>query len=104
MIRTYFAALILAHAGLANAVVYGGSNMSYSGYPGSTCSKPSKPDRPYGTTSWDIDSYNAKVRDYNSEMRQYIECVKAYLDNANNDIRRIKEQIDEEISKAKSPY
>ncbi|HEX4304095.1 MAG TPA: hypothetical protein VHZ78_14960 [Rhizomicrobium sp.] len=88
----------------ANAVVFGGSNLGFMGYPDSSCRKPySKPVRPYNFSSqFDIDSYNRQVDEYNFELDHYIRCVKEYVENANNDINRIKEKADDLITDAKS--
>lgn len=45
-----------------------------------------------------------QVETYNMQYGNYISCVKEYLENANNDIKRIQEQMEEEITKAKSTY
>ena len=82
----------------AAAVVYGGSNLGFGGYPSMSCNKPQKPYKPYSfNNQWEVDTYNSQVNEYNEEYRQYISCVKEYVDNAQNDINRIKEKVQDAI-------
>lgn len=86
------------------AIVLGGSNLVISTYPDHSCMKPSKPIKPYSFNSrWEIDSYNSQVDSYNMEHQLYVGCVKDYLENASNDIKRIEEKMDEAIEEAKRP-
>lgn len=72
----------------AHAVVFGGSNLSFAGYPSHACFKPTKPFKPYlFDNQWEIDSYNSSVNIYNSLLEQYLSCINKYIDNANNDIK-----------------
>lgn len=90
---------------VASAVVIGDSNLGVFGYPEPTCTKPIRPHKPYSYSSkYEIDSYNSQVALFNSEMDEYIRCVKRYLDAANNDIDAIKEKMTEAVNRAKSPY
>lgn len=83
------------------AYIYGGSNLGYSGYPPHDCNKPIKPSKPYSFNSqWEIDSYNSEVESYNSQLQYYISCVEEYTDNANNDMKRIQEKVQEAIDEA----
>lgn len=85
----------------AYAVIFGGSNLGYSGYPSHSCTKPIKPIKPYSFDSqWEIDSYNSQVEIYNSQLQLYISCIKEYIENSNNDIKRIKEKVQEAIDEA----
>ena len=78
----------------AIAMVFGGSNFSYQGYPSHSCFKPTKPYKPYSFNSqWEIDSYNSEVELYNSQRREYLNCINDYIENANNDIERIREKV-----------
>lgn len=79
----------LCLAGAAGAMVYGGSNLSYFGYPEHTCRKPYKP---YSfTTQSEVDSYNY-------DLERFVDCVQEYVDNADSDIKRIRERVDEAIA------
>ncbi|QSX33129.1 hypothetical protein JYB87_15585 [Shewanella avicenniae] len=83
------------------AVVFGGSNLGFRGYPSHSCSKPTKPFKPYSFNSqWEIDSYNSDVELYNSQLQQYLSCIDEYIENANNDIKRIKEKGQAAIDEA----
>lgn len=62
------------------AYVYGGTNFSYSGYPESNCYLYSNSDE------WQRESY--------------IRCINEYVENASNDIKRIKEKAKETIDEA----
>lgn len=85
----------------AHAVVLGGSNLGFGAYPSHDCIAPDKPNRPYSFSSeWERDSYNSQVDDYNSQLRQYSNCVDEYIENATNDIERIKEKAQEAIDEA----
>jgi hypothetical protein len=85
----------------AYAVVFGGSNLGYGGYPSHDCIKPTKPFKPYSFNSqWEVDSYNSRADLYNSQLSQYVSCIDEYIENANNDIKRIKEKAQEAIDEA----
>jgi hypothetical protein len=89
---------------IALAVVFGGSNLGFMGYPSHTCSPPySKPIKPYQFTSqWEIDQYNSEVESYNYELETYMSCIDEYVENAKNDIQRVKEGANAAISAANS--
>lgn len=76
----------------ANALVIGGSNLGLLGYPEPECSKPYKP---YEFN----DKYEYEI--YKSKMENYISCIKEYAENANHDIQRINDAVEEAIRKAK---
>ncbi|MBI1328200.1 MAG: hypothetical protein GC136_11265 [Alphaproteobacteria bacterium] len=77
----------------AHASVFGGSNLSFTGYPSPQCRKPYKP---YEFTSqFDVDTYN-------DEVERYVRCIKEYIDNASNDIDRIKEAVNTAVNEANS--
>ena len=85
-------------ASISHSLVFGGSNLSLSSYPSANCYKPSPPYKPYSFNSqWEIDSYNLEVDSYNSSMRIYTNCINTYVENAQNDIERIKEAISDAI-------
>lgn len=96
--------LLLCISGSALAIVLGGSNLGVLGYPDTSCRKPIKPFKPYSfNSSSEIDLYNNEVDLYNMLNQQYFSCVKEYLENAGNDIKRINEKMDEAIGEAKRP-
>lgn len=86
------------------AIVLGGTNLGILGYPEHSCKKPNKPMKPYSLdSSWEINSYNIEADSYNMERERYISCMKEYLENAGNDIQRIKENMEAAIDEAKRP-
>lgn len=85
----------------SSAVVFGGTNFSFSGYPSHSCYKPTKPYEPYSFDSqWEVDNYNSEVESYNYQFDQYIDCINEYVDDANNDIDRIRESAQNAIDEA----
>jgi hypothetical protein len=93
-------ALFLLGAGNASAFVIGGTNLGFSGYPDNTCSKPIKPIY----SGYDPTGYNIEVDTYNTQYRLYISCINEYLDNAKNDIERIKDKYKEAVDNANRRY
>ena len=86
------------------AMVFGGSNLGFMGYPDHECTPPySKPYKPYSfSDQYQIDTYNAEVEQYNSEMRRYRDCIREYVENAKNDIQRVREKANEAINQSNS--
>ena len=84
---------------LAAALVFGGTDLGIFGYPDHTCSPPySKPIKPYQfNTQWEIDQYNSEVDSYNYELETYLDCIREYVANSNNDIKRITEKANAAI-------
>jgi len=92
-----------------------GSNIGLSDYPGPKCTKPEKPVQPGAEPSMDagpaaIDAYNAQVRHFNDAVKSYNQgqtdfnaCMKAYVDNGNADMTRIKQRLDQAVSDANRP-
>ncbi|MDQ9128735.1 hypothetical protein RDT67_20155 [Serratia fonticola] len=74
----------------ASAVVYGGTNLGFSGYPEFSEIEPVPP---YSKDQWAWDSYKRDVEDY-------VQKAKDYTDDANSDISRINEAKEETIRKA----
>jgi len=98
MKKTLLLLIILISPLYVHAMIFGGSNLSFTGYPPHSCMKPTKPYKPYSFNSqWEIDSYNNEVEFYNSALQQYLSCIDEYIENANNDIKRIKEKAQEAI-------
>ena len=57
-----------------------------------------------------IDAYNAQVRHFNDAVKNYNQasadfnvCMKAYVDNGNADMTRIKQRLDQAVSDANLP-
>lgn len=86
-----FAAITAFSTSLA-AYVSGGTNFGFSGYPKPSCFKPFRPT--------DIGGELA-MRIYITNMELYRQCVTDYIENANNDIKRIREAQDDLIEQVK---
>ena len=68
------------------AYVIGGSNLSLGKYPSFSKMKPSKPYTSYnGTVS------RSQYESYKREVEAYIDAAEDYIDNGNNDIKRIQD-------------
>jgi len=63
-----------------------------------------KPTKPFNTDEFSIRTYNSAVDLYNIEYSSYIDCINEYSENVYNDMKRIKEKINEAIAEANSPY
>ncbi|HDW3536670.1 TPA: hypothetical protein RMN37_001625 [Escherichia coli] len=75
---------------VASAAVFGGSNLGYGGYPEFTQMEPTPP---YSNDQYAWENYRREVERYTSD-------VKEYLEDANNDMKRIQEAQQEAIDKA----
>jgi hypothetical protein len=72
------------------APVEGGTNLPAPGYPDHKCSAPPyKPEKPFRNDEYSTRSYTAEVERYNRQLKDYRDCMADYVDNANNDIKRI---------------
>ena len=99
--RILLITLILFIPMSAHAHVFGGSNLGFGGYPSHDCIKPTKPHKPFSLQNqWEIDSYNSDVEYYNMQLEEYVRCIEEYIENANNDIMRIKERAQEALEDA----
>lgn len=79
------------------AVVFGGTNLGYLGYPEYDDTKPSKPYTSYnGTVS------KSQYEAYKRSVEDYLDGAKEYIENGNNDIKRIQEAQKEALEKANS--
>ncbi|MGQ4630503.1 hypothetical protein [Raoultella ornithinolytica] len=74
----------------ASAVVFGGSNLSFTGYPDFSESEPLPP----------YDNSDLSKNSYRIQVESYVRSAQEYLDNANNDIKRIQESKNETAEKA----
>lgn len=95
--------LAMVAAAPAQALVLGGTNLSILGYPEAQCSKPDRPMRPYSASPsrGEIDTYNFAVDRYNSDLQAFTSCTREYIENAQNDVKRIRERMDEAVERAK---
>ena len=74
----------------AAAIVFGGSNLGIFGYPEFNGFRPSRP--------YSQDSYSRQ--NYRREMENYLDEINGYLENARNDILRIREAMEAAQSEA----
>jgi hypothetical protein len=80
----------LVYSTMSNASVFGGSNLGFSGYPEFSDSEPSPP---YNRDEYSMGAYKRVVE-------RYIQNAKDYTENANNDMKRIREAQDDALEKA----
>lgn len=100
---TGLAVCFVVIASSAGAFVVGGTNFGFGGYPDHRCHQPyaSKPYRPFRFESqYEVDAYNRRVEEYNAQVDEYFDCIETYVDNAKNDIRRIREKANDAITEA----
>ncbi|MDT8376873.1 MAG: hypothetical protein RQ867_09115 [Mariprofundaceae bacterium] len=89
------------------AAASAGSNLS-AGYPSHRCHKPAKPPRPDSLNNrwriprWELDAYNSSVSRYNAELEIYNGCITRYVENANEDIERIRQKAGKAVLEANS--
>ncbi|AXS17584.1 MULTISPECIES: hypothetical protein [Klebsiella] len=74
----------------ASAVVFGGSNLGFTGYPDFSESEPLPP----------YDNSDLSKNSYRIQVESYVRSAQEYLDNANSDIKRIQESKNETAEKA----
>lgn len=74
-------------------------------YPEPACSKPTPPVSlsQTGATGAQMSQYALTVEQYNKRSSAYTKCVNTYLDNANEDIRRIQQKMDAAVAAANAP-
>ena len=91
--RTILVAVIPALVFAAEpAPVANGTNLPSSGYPTHKCAMPpARPEKPFRTDEYSARAYNADVERYNRALTDFRDCMSTYVDNANNDIKRIQE-------------
>lgn len=77
------------------AYIYGGTNFSFSGYPSFDDRAPSK-----AYTSYNGSVSRSTYESYKDSVEDYVEEAKKYIENANNDIKRIQEAQKAAIDKA----
>jgi len=84
---------------------FSGTNLDGGVYPDSQCGKaPEVPKRPVKLRfQAEFDAYNKQVAEFNVSMERYTTCLQAYIDNAAQDIRMIRERIDRLVEEWKRP-
>jgi hypothetical protein len=87
-----FAIFMALASTAADAPPLNGTNLPATGYPAHKCSAPtSRPEKPFRNDEYSTRSYNTEVERYNRALTEFRDCMSNYVDNANNDIRRIQE-------------
>lgn len=88
------------------SLMFSGTNFSYlNKYPLYDCRKPSKLIEPYMLDNQAaINAYNIEVDYYNSQLNEYFSCIDEYIENAMNDIKRIKINIKDADDKKSSSH
>ena len=90
MIKMIILISISSIAFTSNAYVYGGSNFNYSGYQNFSDFPPSAP---YGNEQYMWNNYKFEVENYAGKVTEYVE-------NGDNDMKRIKEAQQKAINDA----
>lgn len=90
LIRNFIILFCLTLPFTASAIVVGGSNLGFSGYPEFSEIAPTPP---YSDDQYAWDSYRREVADYAEKAKQYLE-------DANSDMKRIQEAQQDAIQKA----
>ncbi|HEM8492623.1 TPA: hypothetical protein U2Q18_003703 [Citrobacter koseri] len=81
---------ILTYSTVVNATVFGGSNLGFSGYPEFSDAEPTPP--------YNRDEYSMGA--YKRDVERFIQNAKDYTENADNDVKRIREAQEDAIQKA----
>ena len=99
-------AFMLVFFFVSSAAIATETGRSYTGiseYPSHTCSIPTKPIEPDSfSEQGEVDQYNVKVDNYNSQLRLYRDCIREYVANAKNEIKKVRKKITEAINEANS--
>lgn len=93
-------AIVLALGVLPGASA--GSNLDPGGYPSHLCGeKPTQPDRPeYFKSEAELETFNRAVETYNIATEGYFQCIQLYVNDATEDIQRIKRTVSATIEEA----
>ena len=85
-------ALIVFTTNSADAVVFGPSNLGLGSYPSPRCYEPAIP---YGNDEYSWSSFRRQAN-------EYIDCINEYVEAADNDVRRIRDEQEEAIQDAEN--
>jgi len=73
-------------------------------YPAAACTKPAPlPKKPVTTIATEIQRYNVLIANYNKAGKTYVECVNAYVANANGDMDIIRQKSRAATDEANRP-
>jgi hypothetical protein len=102
---------LLTNTSFADEEASSNSNLNDFTYPNHTCkSKPVKPNKPRKLSSdnnverynLEISKYNINVVAYNKEIIVYKACINQYIKNGNNDIKIIRQRLNNALKEARS--
>ena len=68
--------------------------------PQAECRRINKPQTHYDAGGFDagaVGSYNSRVKAFNKQAAAYNSCMRAYIDTANGDVKRIQEQANADL-------
>ena len=94
------AILALAGPAFAQTLSTGGTNMTPDFYPKPKCEPAGKAPVQPGNDPDAMRVYNLKVRDFNKRATAMNICIKAYVDNAQNDINTIQKVVRDAVADA----
>jgi hypothetical protein len=97
---TIAACVALAGPASAQALSTGGTNMAPDFYPRPKCEPAGKAPVQPGNDPDAMNSYNLKVRSFNQKVMAMNLCMKAYVDNAQNDINTIQKVVRDAVTEA----
>lgn len=81
-----------------------GSNLPGSAYPAMGCTKPVRPFTPLTmNSSAEMLQYKLVVERYNTQLREFGDCVNAYLAAAQADVQRIQTEMNRAVAVANAP-
>lgn len=86
--------IAISCTGLLFAYVIGGTNLGYGGYPDFSGYRPSAP------FSYNNEVSEMEFNNYRDSVQCYVDSAQEYVENGNNDIKRISEAQDEAIREA----
>jgi hypothetical protein len=93
-------ACVLAVAAMPAQAADSDAPVAIQHYPDPDCVKPeAKQINPNGFDASAVNSYNLRVRRYNTQLSAYNSCVHAYVDKANADIRRIQDAANSDMAR-----
>lgn len=95
---------VLVSALPAGAQTAAPGNLPPGFYPQPACEKPSTPPKSPGNGDQDaIMAYNLRIRAYNTKNVAFHDCIKGYVDKAQNDIGQIQAIVHAAVEEANRP-
>ena len=100
ILGTIVVALALIGPAFAQPLSTGGTNMPPDFYPHPKCEPVGKAPVQPGNDPDAMNVYNLKVRTFNQKVMAMNLCIKAYVDNAQNDINTIQKVVRDAVAEA----